>query len=471
MKNRLVALVLVLLAAPILGGDPNVCDEPGEAPDVIVGDLPGITSYGSRGEWYAYSVGTTSCNIGSCWLNWVSNTPEHTVIAQNLFRVKDGRIEQIGQGWLKHGFFALSQELCDTGCIGTNGTHLGVNCSDPYTSGLNGFQSNLGPRSEVNPSTGEFPYPFTTIGRTGNRLYKRIQVHQDDLNPELNDGALYFAEGQYVTKDDAAAGNGTNNNSYRPVVVDPFSWSMYVSDETRREKAAIQAWREVYPNVREGAIDIENDGRFIVAGRTTANPDGSRHYEYAVQNITSDRGARSFSVPVPIGATVSNIGFHDVDAHSGEPFDPTDWVGRHDAANGRVIWETATYEENVNANALRWGTLYNFYFDVDTTAVVFGDVSMNLFKPQVDLCDPRAVSTQLLVPNPCNGDGVCDPSETMLNCPADCPPVVDETPMCGDLPCAELERLADPCKARRAMRPPRGDKRRIDPARPSRSLD
>jgi len=124
---------LVLLAPATLAQDPNICDEPGEAPDVIVGDLHQVSSYGNVGDIYAYSVGTVSCNIGSCWLDWISETNEHPVIAQNMYRIKDGRFTQIGQSWLKHGFFALSQELCNSGCINGGGSHLGVNCSDPYS--------------------------------------------------------------------------------------------------------------------------------------------------------------------------------------------------------------------------------------------------------------------------------------------------------------------------------------------------
>jgi hypothetical protein len=136
----IVLAMLVVLGPTTWAQDPNTCDEPGEFPDVIVGDLHQLNNYGPVGDLYGYSVGTVSCNVGSCWLNWISSTPDHPVIAQNLYRLKDGRFTHIGQSWLKHGFFALSQELCSNSCIGTSGTHLGVNCSDPYSAGLNGSQ-------------------------------------------------------------------------------------------------------------------------------------------------------------------------------------------------------------------------------------------------------------------------------------------------------------------------------------------
>ena len=44
-------VALALLALPTMAQtDPNVCDQPGEEPDVIVGDLPGTNSYGSVGD-------------------------------------------------------------------------------------------------------------------------------------------------------------------------------------------------------------------------------------------------------------------------------------------------------------------------------------------------------------------------------------------------------------------------------------
>ncbi len=179
------ALILLATIATADNGN-NPCDVDGEFPDVIVGSLHQEQRYGHVGDITAFSIGTISCNVGTCWLDWFSHNQGsslHPVIGQSMYRLKDGRFEQIGQSWLKHGFTALSLNLCSPDCIGTTGTHLGVNCSDPYSSGLNGQQSNLGPKYEVNPPAGTHPHPFATAGQGGNSIFKRLQVHDADLDP------------------------------------------------------------------------------------------------------------------------------------------------------------------------------------------------------------------------------------------------------------------------------------------------
>ena len=66
-----------------------------------------------EGTMIGYSVGTTSCNVGTTNLNWFSSGADrHPLIINNMYRVKDGAIEQIGVSWVKHGFCALQQTLC-----------------------------------------------------------------------------------------------------------------------------------------------------------------------------------------------------------------------------------------------------------------------------------------------------------------------------------------------------------------------
>jgi len=394
-------------------------------------------------------MGTTLCNIGDQILTWTANNNQHPVIAQNMYRLKNGRFEQLGMSWVKHGWGALTLSSCCT-CIDPNNFEaLGVGCSDPYDSGLNGDQngiiyngnlvSGLGPRSEVNAATGAFLWPYGSQGLSGNAIYKRLQVHLSDLDPAQNAGALYFAESHYVTPNDAAAGNGNNNASYRRLLVGSLSGGIYQvsfsgSFATQQQKPAIQAWQDNDSNVTMQIVDVPGDGRFLLAYNCTNNGNGTWHYEYAIQNLNSDRSGHSFSIPIPAGVNLTNIGFHDVDYHSGEPYDLTDWSAQ--VSGGAITWAGDTFQTKPNANALRWATLYNFRFDADAPPT--GRLAtLGLFKPppaggptsmSVSACGP-------VKPGDITGDGVTNVDDLLAvingwgpcpapprSCPADIAP-------------------------------------------------
>ncbi|HEY3242927.1 MAG TPA: hypothetical protein VGM03_06195, partial [Phycisphaerae bacterium] len=378
---------------------PEICPNPTTGPDVIVGALSDIGNYGQVNGIYAYSVGTTSCNLGTVPVMWVSGTNQHPVIGQNLYRYRvvngASRMEQIGLSWLKHGFTALAGSLC---CPCTNpgtGALLGVGCSDPYVASLNGSQSLLGPRSHVNAATGCYPYPFTNPPQTacggGNNyiippaaaatIGRRLQVLEADLNPVQNAGAIYFVEGQYISADDSTAGNDNNNASYRRAAVGPgpsYLISLPVQYQTQQQKAAIIAWQDTDPTVTIVQVDIPSDGRMTLGYAVTNVCGGVWHYEYALYNMNSDRSAQQFIVPVPDDVTVVNMGFHDTFYHSGELYSSADWSAER--ANGKITWSTQAYADNVNANALRWGSTYNFRYDANTAPVTV-DAMIGLFKP------------------------------------------------------------------------------------------
>jgi len=393
------AACLLAFAGTAAAQDPNECDEPGDYPDLTLGDLHDVGLWGTVDGISAYSIGASTCNLGTCWANWFFDTDQHAVFAENLFRLKNGRFEQIGQAWVTHRFFALSQIVCEPDCVPTNGQHLGVNCSTTNTATVTGAQQYKGPKSEVDASAGSFEFPFTGQGTTGNLIYKRLQVHNEDLEPGLNPDALYFLEGQNVTEDDATAGMLHNNASWRQVLVAPATRNLLTTGPTEQERPAIYAWATFDAEVTLKTVDVPDEGRFFVASRATQLDGGTWHYEYAIHNLNSHRSAMSVEVPIPHGATVSGIGFHDVDYHSGEPYDGTDWSATvHTASNPEAVqWTTQSFAENANANALRWGTLYNFRFDADAPPAS-GELVIGLFRP-----GPRR---RCKTPRPAGGRGV-----------------------------------------------------------------
>ncbi|MDZ4771733.1 MAG: hypothetical protein SGI72_01225 [Planctomycetota bacterium] len=380
-------------------------------PDVIVGDLQEVANYASLNGLDAISLGTISCNVGTVNLSWIAGNNQHPVIGGSLYRYRavngSGRFEQIGLSWLKHGFFALSNTLCCTNCQGTDGSSLGVNCADPYTAGRNGSQSGLGPRWQVNALTGAYSYPPANPGWTGSPA-RRLQYLQADVDTSA--GVRYFGEGQYVTPDDAAAGNQNNNASYRELTVNAAGTSFALAATTQRERSAIRAWPVAEPGVTLNDLQVAGDGLFVVGFKTTNLGGGQFHYEYAVYNMNSDRNGGSLSIPVPSNVVVTNAEFHDVEYRNGDGnasanFTNTDWTMTRSAS--AVTWACETQAVDANANALRWGTTYNFRFDANT-APIAGLATLGLWKVGAPLSVTAAVevpSSGTAFTNVCVGDG------------------------------------------------------------------
>ena len=370
-------------------------------PDLVSSAIINVKKFGTVDAKTGYSFGFVACNLGSQPLDWDGNSEHHPVMAQNLYRLKNGRFEQIGMSWVKHVYAAGPGDYCCT-CDDPGDVHLlGVGCSDAYGASLNGNQAGsgtaggLGPRSQVNPSTGEIVFPYDTQGEAGDAIYKRLQVRNSDLDPDENPGALYFAELQFINTDDAEAGTQFNNVCFEPITVGDFvdgGWTIIDADQSSAGAPAIEAWQQVDPGVTITTVDVPDDGRLMLASKATQNSNGTWHYEYALYNMNSARSVRMFSIPLPPGSEVSNIGFGDIDHHSGEPYDGSAWEAVIES--GQLRWRTDSHSDNPNANALRWGTLYNFRFNIDAPpAAINGKLYM--FEPG----SPNQVSIGLTGPS------------------------------------------------------------------------
>jgi hypothetical protein len=350
--------------------------------DVILGELVGAQVYARDNGIAALVIGTTSCNAGDKVLNWKSLPDNaHPVITMNMYRLLDGRMTQIGQSWAKHGFTALQYNVCNFGCqANPRGDGLGVGCSDPYGV-INNQGPKLGSRRLINPTTGFFDgtraqqeldafQPTTPVDHG-------LQVKESDLTVP---GARLFMEGQYIAGDDATAGNGNNNVSHIEVRVTQDGAGNFIIENafpglrpTAREVPAIRAWPYADFSVSDSWPD---DGRLIVAHKVVRLSRTQYRYEYAVYNMNSERGVRAFSVPVG-AAQISNVGSSAVFSH-GEAWSNDPWQST--VENGRVSWATKTFQENENANAIRWGTTYNFWFEAPAVPTQ-ADAEIGRFKP------------------------------------------------------------------------------------------
>lgn len=416
-------------------------------PDVIVSTIGTnsgsgqIIMHGTAGGISAYSLGSVSCNIGTSDAIWFDNTPDHPVIGQQMYRLKDNRFEQIGMSWLKHGFCAADANGCTN--LGPPGSAyrpnsscdwLGLYATDTYSASLNANQGLLGPRSEINPSTGAYPYPYTLNWGSGlpsgenSCLYKRLQIAPADLLVALNPGARYFAEIHYITSDEAPA-DRLNNASYREMRASGGATTNFGCTEagvglsfvapTVPMQPAIMAWKTVDDSVVLRAIDVPGDGRFWLAAKVWEAPAGVWNYEYALYNHNSRRGASSFSITKPRRFAINDVGFHGVRYHSGEAYDQTPWT--NEDRGTELAWTAATRSIVANTNALRWSTTYNFRFTSARAPDPAGSASITLFQAG-EPGDPGVISVPGVpvpsvptTPPPCpvdfDADGVKTPSD------------------------------------------------------------
>jgi hypothetical protein len=265
-------------------------------------------------------------------------------------------------------------------CTPGDGAHLGVGCTTSDTSTAIANQPTLGPRWQVNAWTGAFAYPPVNPPFAGT-IARRLQVAVADLDS----AAQYFVEVDAVAQDDAAAGSGGNNASYRPCVLGggPDDFTLTLTGATVPESPAIAAWRAADPGVTQATVRVPGEGTFIVASRATALGAGMWRYEYAVYNLNSDIAAGSLLVPILPGVQITNVGFHDVDYTDGDGIGNVttsgeDWRATQGGAG--LSWATTPFAADPNANAIRWGTLYNFRFDAPVPPDVAGRVTLGLWK-------------------------------------------------------------------------------------------
>lgn len=427
-RGTLFTLVtLVAAAAPALA-----------QPDILYGDIHETLNHGAMGGIRAYSLGTKTCNIGNQSLSWVSSgTP---AVGFNMYRLANGRLMQIGLGFAKHACCVSNgtdQAACGAFNCSASGFGLRPGCRDTYSASWNGGQGRLGARSGINAYSGA----FTALpGGSGDAIFRRMQVRETDL---ATPSSLYFVEGVYVCTEEGTTMQALNNASYRRVTVSASPYNLTLQESNYDGIPAIQAWRDHGLGVNTPdtsvdlfQIDVPSEGRFWLAQKVTNLGGGNYRYDYAVFNLNSDRSAGSFTIPLPAGAPVNNAGFNAPFYHSGEVYSNDPWI-IDTSVSGQLTWRSPqTFSVNPNTNALRWGTMYNFWFETNRPPTT-GAATLGLFKPHT----PQSIAINVQVPGGCGGimgdinastgvDG--DDTQHFVSC------LLNGSTLGGDCACADM---------------------------------
>ena len=378
-----------------------------EGPDVVVGFVEHPTQIGEiNNGLVGLSAATTSCNVGTDNLNWYQLPDNrHPVIALNLYMLgKNGRMEQVGQSWVKHGFFATNEDLCrgqgipgisDGGCPridNEDGQVLRPQCGDPYDETLNAREDMLGPRSKINPTSGAFGadaqdlsgYPPSTAAQ---------RIITADEAALMQQGARFFIEAQYIASDDSTSGHSLNNVTYREMrpTKSGNRWRFDFLTPQLRFIPAIRAWEGAKFADVEG-IEQGAKAKVVVAYKVTPI-EGKFRYDYAVYNMNSDLGVGSLSIPAA-GLQSGSEGFKAAKS-SGEIWSNDPWTAK--TAGNAITWSAEPFATSPKANAIRWGTTYNFWF-VSDAAPTQGKATLGRFKTANDAGSPETVSVDVEVP-------------------------------------------------------------------------
>ena len=330
-----------------------------------------LTYWGRRGAAHpngeaGMSMLNTMCNPGSVVIPWQAPMqPNHPMFGFIITRESNGRMVQISDwSYCKHAFLSINVNgACGTCQNPGTGSLMGLNCSDTYSAGNNGSRTYLGPPAEIDPWLGiwnpvgsyfdkgdpEVAAPNnadgarSTISTGGDAVKNRVTVKEQDL---LVPGSFYYGI-QLIHRGEAVANRGDNiaSRGFNPVW-NGSSWSFSNNSVGQSYGSILQNWSGASVDM---ATNGNDDGRIFVAAKVT--PAGSNfHYEYGVHNVDSSRGVASFRIPVDAGATVTGIGFRDIDGDS-----LNDWTGQR-VGNEIVFTAPAS-------NPLNWCQIFNVWFD------------------------------------------------------------------------------------------------------------
>ena len=283
-----------------------------------------------------------------------------------MYRLVDGRLEQLGASGIKHAFFTVN-----VGCTCSGGSILWADnspvnsgvCTDTYGVGNNNSPSALGIREEVDANQGTWEQCGSIYAPDGiapgpctqqltnipfNTMERRLYVDNADFTTP---GAEYFLEAWYVIRDDI---NIFNSMGYQKVIPTGAgtSWTFNYTDGYQSGPVS-DVW--VDPNSlgpMESSELIDNDlGQMRVISKAEDLGGGKFRYTYGVMNYDFSTGTKSFSLPALEVPSATDFNDPDYDSNN-------DWS--FSSANDTLSWTPPTVDD-----FQPWGTLFVYVIEID----------------------------------------------------------------------------------------------------------
>jgi len=305
---------------------------------------------------------------------------QHPFLVWNMYRISDGRIEQLGASGVKHAFLTLNFN-CTINCPGGNGHILWPGCEDVYSTGNNDDNFNQGPRDEILASeglfwsTGSFFDPGSTGSQTNNSTtyQNRLMIKEAELSTA---GADYFLDSWYVVQYDVDIWNSMGYHSISPSPsgsgwsfgpLGPFTNGPPINNWVAENTVDPMEGHEIVvldgPTPAADYPDNMPSGHLRVLVKVTDLGGGEYRYNYAVMNFDFDHGIGEFAIPLSPGATVS-------ETYMGGPADELDSPWPASVSANEVRFSAPAGEK------LPWFTLYNFEIVVDQAPAADGGVTL-----------------------------------------------------------------------------------------------
>lgn len=354
-------------------------------------------------------------NLGEADVPWIAKFEENTVypyapndqhpyLVWSLYRLHQGRVEQLGVSGVKHAFNTVNLH-CDLDCeyikVNTNsGDVLGPGCEDVYGASTNDMNSAMGPRGEIVASQGAFTSTdsFFDSNDDGAQDHESEEFENRLLVEEaalLAPNARYFVDAWYLVQCDADIWNSMGFREVAPVAdgdgwLFPFVGSFeqgpaidrWVAEGSGGNLVSDHAVVTVASESPEAACPEgmpQGHARLLVRVERLA---GGYHFIYALQNYDIDRGIDGIEIPLADGASAGGMSFGGPGAEN--------WSGSLDESNDRI-----EFAPQAGGEPLGWATLHRFEF-ITSASPAHGTISLAL--APTDTAQPQSASVDTIVP-------------------------------------------------------------------------